>query len=744
MACTLAAHNHSMKKFLLLVLAFSADAASAVAQKPLTNELIWYSNTFSGDWFSGLRSMNDGEHYTAMEQAGGGLEVGIYAYRTGERTGTVLDAASLVPSGASGPIDMEDYTFSGDERKVMVQTATEPLYRYSSFARNYVYDRDRKALLPLADTARSKQRLATFSPDGSHAAFVRDNNLFIVDLVSMKETAITTDGAWNKVINGAPDWVYEEEFQFSQAYHWSPDGKKLLYLRSDESAVREFDMTLYHQSLYPGEYRFKYPKAGEANSLVSLHVYDLAKGSTAAIPLGTAETDIYLPRFGFTGNNTVWFMRLNRLQNEKLLYTLDLSKPATDANLKLIYKETSPTYIEVTDDLHFLKDGSFILTNEQDGWNHIVWNSADGKVQRVLTSGNYDVLAVSGVDEPGKRVLFTASKLAPTGQEVWSVGLNGKGLRQLSPAGGTNDADFSTGFKYFINTRSTANEPSVTTLHEGKGKLLKTLKDNAKLRATLKEYDLQPKEFITVAADSGLMLNAWMIKPPGFDAAKKYPVFMTQYSGPNSNSVVDRWGGRDFLWHQLLAQKGYIVVCVDGRGTGHRGRDFRHITYGQLGKYETMDQMSAAKWLGKQPYVDASRIGIQGWSYGGYMSSLCITKGADVFKAAIAVAPVTNWRYYDSIYTERYMGLPKDNAAGYDDNSPINHVDKLKGNYLLVHGLADDNVHFQNSAEMISELVKADKQFELMVYPDKNHGIYGGTTRLQLFTLMTDFLLEKL
>lgn len=719
-------------------------AAGAQAQQALTNESIWYSNTFSGDRMQGLLSMKDGLHYSTLERAEGGLAVNAYAYRSGSKHSTVLHSKDLLLPGADAPLAIEGYSFSGDERRLMVETATEPLYRYSYYAYNYVYDRSTKHLRPLADTAASKQRLATFSPDGARAAFVRDNNLFIVDLGSMRETAITTDGAWNEVINGALDWVYEEEFQFTLGYAWSPDGKKILFLRSDERAVKEFDLTLYGEAIYPTEYRFKYPKAGEANSLVSLHVHDLASGATSAVPLGTEETDIYLPRFGFTAAGSVWFMRMNRLQNEKLIYTADVSDPHAPGQPKLIYKESSPTYIEVTDDLHFMKDGSFLLTNERDGWNHIVWHSANGQVQRLLTPGNYDVAAVKGVDEKGKRVFFTASKLDPTQQEVWSVGLNGKGLKQLSPAGGANDADFSVGFKYFINTRSTANDPGSITLHDGEGKLVKTLKDNAKLRATLEAHALQPKEFITVAAGEGLVLNGWMIKPPDFDEGKEYPVLMTQYSGPNSNSVVDRWGGRDYLWHQLLAQQGYIVACVDGRGTGRRGRDFRHITYGQLGKYETEDQIAAARWLGQLPYVDADRIGIQGWSYGGYMSALCITKGADTFKAAIAVAPVTNWRYYDTIYTERYMGLPQDNAAGYDDNSPIHHVNKLHGSFLLVHGLADDNVHYQNSAEMTSALVKANKQFTEMMYPDRNHGIYGGTTRLHLFTLMTDFLQEKL
>ncbi len=733
-----------MNRYLTAAALLLLTAPVALAQKELTNQAIWYSNTFSGDGLSGLTSMLDGIHYSTMEAGDAGAEVNAYAYRTGEKTQTVLRSQDLLLPGASKPLDIDDYAFSGDERKLMVRTDMEPLYRYSYFAYNYVYDRATKVVKPLTDPAKSKQRLANFSPDGSHAAFMRDNNLFVVDLASMKETAITTDGEWNKVLNGAPDWVYEEEFEFTQGYEWSPDGKKILYLRSDESAVREFDFTLYKEQLYPGTYSFKYPKAGETNSTVSLHVYDLASQSSSIVPLGTSETDIYLPRIGFTTNSTVWFMRMNRLQNEKLIFTSDVSDVKSAGQPKQIYKETSPTYIEVTNDLHFLKDGSFILTNEQDGWNHIVWNSADGKAQQILTPGNYDVLSVNGVDEKGKRVLFTASKLDPTQQEVWSVGFSGKGLKQLSPAGGVNDADFSSGFKYFINTRSTANDPGTIALFEGNGKLVKTLKDNAKLKANLKEYGLQPKEFISIAVDDGVALNAWMIKPPGFDATKRYPVFMNQYSGPNNNQVLDQWGGRNLLWHEMLAQKGYIVVCVDPRGTGHRGRDFRHMTYGQLGKFETEDQIGAAKWLGQLPYVDASRIGIQGWSYGGYMSSLCITKGADTFKAAIAVAPVTNWRFYDSIYTERYMGLPKDNASGYDDNSPINHVAELKGNFLLIHGLADDNVHFQNSAEMITALVKANKQFDMMMYPDKNHGIYGGTTRVQLFTKMTDFLLDNL
>jgi len=727
-------------------------ALPLTAQKELTNREIWASPAFTTERVGGLNSMNDGLRYTAQEEEDGSPVINIYDYKSGNKTGTLLNGKDL------GGLPLEGYSFSSDEQRVMLETSVEPLYRYSYYAHHFVYDLKSKSLKAISDTTKSKQRLATFSPDGSRAAFVRDNNLYTVDLATMKETAITRDGQWNHVLNGITDWVYEEEFALTQGYQWNKTGTQLVYLRSDESEVKEFNVVMYKDGLYPTDYRYKYPKAGEKNSEVSLHVYDLASGQTTRIPLGEDETDIYIPRFGFTQDaNTVWFMRMNRLQNEKLIYTLKLENPRpAQLGLKptLVYQETSATYIEVTDDLYFAEDGTgFVLTNETSGWNQLYWcplTSAQAPPKigstptRPITMGKYDVLGVKGIDASGRRVIFTASMKDAMHQEVYAIGLNGKGLKELSPAGGSNDAEFSKGFKYFINTRSTANEVPVVTLHDGNGKLVKTLKDNAKLKAKLAEYQLPKVEFIKATLANGVELNAWTIKPKNFDSRQQYPVFMTQYSGPNSNEVTDSWGGRDFMWHCLLAQKGYVVVCADPRGTGRRGHDFRHITYGELGKFETEDQIGMATWLGKQPWVDKTRIGIQGWSYGGYMSSLCITKGAGVFKAAIAVAPVTNWRYYDSIYTERYMGLPKDHASGYDENSPINHVEKMRGNYLLVHGLADDNVHFQNSAEMVTALVKANKKFDLMTYPDKNHGIYGGNTRLHLFEKMTDFVVEKL
>ena len=735
-----------------IALGLLLSATSVFAQKELTNQDIWFSPAFGVERVGGLNSMNDGLRYTAQEEESGVAVINVYDYKSGNKTGTLLNGKDL------GGLPLEGYSFSGDEQRVMLETSVEPLYRYSYYAHHFVYDLKSKSLKALSDTTKSKQRLATFSPDGSRAAFVRDNNLYVVDLATMKETAVTRDGQWNHVLNGITDWVYEEEFALTQGYQWNKAGTQLVYLRSDESAVKEFNVVMYKDGLYPTDYRYKYPKAGEKNSEVSLQVYDLSSGQTTRIPLGDDETDIYIPRFGFTLDaNTVWFMRLNRLQNVKLIYTLKLENPRpAQLGLKptLVYQENSKTYIEVTDDLFFAEDGSgFVLTNETSGWNQLYWcplasAQAPPKIgstpTRPITTGNYDVLGVKGLDNAGKRVIFTASMKDAMHQEVYAIGLNGKGLKELSPVGGSNDAEFSKGFKYFINTRSTANDVPVVTLHDGNGKLVKTLKDNAKLNAKLAEYQLPKLEFIKAALANGVEVNAWTIKPKNFDSRQQYPVFMTQYSGPNSNEVTDSWGGRDFMWHCLLAQKGYVVVCADPRGTGRRGHDFRHITYGELGKYETEDQIGMATWLGKQPWVDKTRIGIQGWSYGGYMSSLCITKGAGIFKAAIAVAPVTNWRYYDSIYTERYMGLPKDHANGYDDNSPINHVEKMRGNFLLVHGLADDNVHFQNSAEMITALVKANKKFDLMTYPDKNHGIYGGTTRQHLFEKMTDFVVKNL
>jgi dipeptidyl-peptidase 4 len=718
-------------------LAAAIATTHSFAQSTLTNKEIWATRTFSSEHLDGLNSMNDGQHYTALSKADGKTEILIHDFRTGARTGTLVSAEDL------GTLDLQGYALSDNEQHVLLETNVEALYRHSYLAHHYVHDRTTRRTQALSDTAAGKQRLATISPDGTHAAFVRANDLFLVHLASGKETAVTVDGEMNRVINGATDWVYEEEFVLVRGYEWSPDGRYLAYLRSDEERVREYDLTLYDGQLYPSEYRYKYPKAGERNSTVSLHVYDVAEARHQAVPLADVEGEWYVPRLGWLPKgHTLWFMRMGRLQNDKVLRTVDLDNALAQQE---IYHETSPTYIEVTDDLFWLEDCSgFVLTSERDGYNHIYRHDLRTKKVVQLTRGPWDVIAVSGVDQKRKRVLFQSAQRDAHSNEVYAVGLDGKRLQLLVPEGGTNEAHWSKGFNYFLNTRSTLNDPGTVALHDATGAQLKVLKDNAALRATLREREVPAREFMTIPLANGVELNAWMMKPPGFNAQRAYPVFMTQYSGPNSNEVLDQWDGRSTIWHALLAQKGYIVVCVDPRGTGRRGRDFRHITYRQLGKYESEDLVAAATWLGSQPYVDRARIGIQGWSYGGYMSSLCLAKGADAFKCAIAVAPVTNWRFYDSIYTERYMGLPQDNGNGYDDNSPLNHVANIKGAYLLVHGTADDNVHYQNTAELISALVRSDKRFEQFAYPDKNHGIYGGNTRNHLYEMMTRWLEENL
>lgn len=729
---------------------YAQTDAQAAEKKKLTDQEIWYSRTFSGDYVGGLASMNDGEHYSVLDQSDKGQRIDKYAYRTGNKVGTILGPEAFVPAGAKEAIQISSYSFNSDESKVILATDEESIYRYSTKGNYYLYDLETKKLVPLTDHTKGKQTLATISPDGKRAAFVRNNNIFWVDLSNMEEAQVTFDGAQNSIINGTTDWVYEEEFAIIQGFKWSEDGRKILFLRFDESQVREFNMAIYARDLYPSEYRFKYPKAGETNSTVSLHVHSILNQRTEQVPIPIAdEGEFYIPRFGWTEEtNTAWYMVMNRLQNKKLIYKVEIPLnrgPQMGLKPREIYREQSKTYIEVGDDLSFLsKNKGFVLTSTRSGFNHIYHYDMSGKLIRTLTKGNWDVISIDGVDEKRKRILYTSAEAGPSKQEIYQVGLSGKGKRRLSPAGGWNSADFSKTYNYFINSSSSANDPGKISLYDANGKLINVLKDNSTLKNNLAEYDLQPKEFMTITAPAGHTLDAWMIKPQGFQSRERYPVLFAIYGGPGHNTVTDSWGGRNYLWHQQLAQEGYIVVSVDPRGTERKGSAFKHATYGQMGKLETEDMVAMANWLKKQPWVDPDRIGIQGWSYGGYMSSLCLMKANDVFKCAIAVAPVTNWRFYDTIYTERYMGIPQDNPDGYDKNSPINYVADLKGPYFLVHGTADDNVHWQNTAEMISALVRENKHFEQFIYPDRNHGIYGGTTRWHLFSQMTEFLKENL
>jgi dipeptidyl-peptidase-4 len=720
---------------LLLVLL----VATSVGAQELSNEKIWYSGEFRMEYVGGLRSMNDGEHYTSLEyDESAGSKIVKYAYATGQEVAVIASSAQIFNDPKKA---FDDYTFSADETKLLIATEQEAIYRHSSASNYYVYDLTKQRGYPLTDFKKGKQRLAQFSPAANRVAFVRDNNIFIVDLATREETQVTTDGKSNEIINGATDWVYEEEFGFDNGLYWAPDGNRLAFYRFDESKVKEFQMAMYGD-LYPDQYTFKYPKAGERNSTVNIMVYDLEEAFATPVDLGT-ESDIYIPRIKWTTSATqLCVMRMNRHQNRLEFLLADAAKASPfGIATTSIYDETSKTYIDINDNLIFLSGGNgFLWNSERDGYNHIYHYGMDGKLIRQITQGEWDVIEFFGYDERTAQVFFSASEASTIETHVYAASLKKGAPMRLSQRKGTNNADFSTSFKYYINYHSDANTPYYITLHNARGKEIRVLKDNQKLRDTLAKYPLAKKEFFTFTNSGGIELNCWMMKPTNFDPAKKHPVFVNIYGGPGSNMVTDSWGGANYLYHQMLAEKGYIVVSCDPRGTMNRGRDFKHATYLQLGKLETEDFIDLAKHLQAQSYVDGDRLGIMGWSYGGYMASLCMTKGAEYYKMGIAVAPVTNWRYYDSIYTERFMRTPQENPSGYDDNSPINHVEKLKGKYLLVHGSADDNVHYQNTMEMISAMVKANKQFDLFIYPDRNHGIYGGNTRLHLFTKITDFI----
>lgn len=727
-----------MKKlFSLFIASFLLIPGFLMAQgQEITLKDIFGSRKFFPKGIYGLNPLKDGNTYSRQE----GDSINVYGYETGDYIRTLAVGKEMIPEGDTTPIELSDYTFSKDETKLLIATSTEYIYRYSSVSEYYIWDIAAKKLRQLSTGG--KQRLATFSPDASKIAFVRDNNLIVTDLVNNVETQVTSDGKQNGIINGTTDWVYEEEFAITQGFEWSPDGKKIAFYRFDESNVPEYTMIEWGE-LYPKEIKLKYPKAGEPNSLVTVQIYDVASQQIIPVDLGT-ETDQYIPRIFWTKDpGKLMVLRLNRLQNELNLLLGDASTGKTTP----VYQEGNQYYIEETNYDHFIfiDNNRFLMTSERSGYYHVFLHTLDRSAKFTeLTTSNWDVTDVFGYDELTGLVWFAAATSSPINREIWTVDLKGK-MRKVSDEEGTHRPQFSTNFKYYIDNFSDANTPSVYTVNKPNGKVIRTIEDNQAQRKTRAECNFSKKEFYKFTTPEGVELNGWKILPPGFDPNKKYPVLMEVYGGPGSQTVLNGSGNPfDFTWYQMLAQKGYIIASVDNRGTGARGEEFKKMTYQQLGKYETIDQIEAAKYFASQSYVDPARIGIWGWSYGGFMSTLCITKGADVFSMAIAVAPVTNWRYYDNIYTERFMRKPQDNASGYDDNSPINFADKLKGKYLVIHGTGDDNVHVQNTMDMITALVKANKQFEMFLYPNKNHGIYGGNSRLNLYTKMTDFILKNL
>jgi dipeptidyl-peptidase-4 len=720
-----------IKKSIVL---FLLAAMPAVAQQKITLQEIW-GGAFSPERMDELRAMHNTNQYTVLNAnyQAGTATLDVYDFATLNKVSTIVDSKRYKEFEG-----IDDYTFSTDEKKVMLATRSEPIFRHSFLADFYIFDLADKTPVAISD---QKIQEPTFSVDGKKVAYGRDNNLFVYDLATKKTQQITTDGKKNAIINGITDWVYEEEFAFVRAYEWNKAGDKIAYIRFDETAVPQFSMDVYNQGLYPQIDTFKYPKAGEKNATVSLHIYDLKTNIDSEVKLGD-YSDFYIPRLKWTNDAQILSVQvLNRHQNNLDLIFVD----ANTGSARVVLNEKDKAYVEVTDNLTFLNDNSFIWTSEKDGYNHIYHYSKTGKLIDQVTKGAWEVTAYYGFDDKTGNVFYQSVENGSVNRDVYRISINGKNKVRLTDQTGTNAATFSPNFDYFINSFSSAIKATEYTLNNAKdGKLVKGIVNNNALAARLEKYNMPLKEFTTITTAKGNQLNAWFIKPKDFDASKKYPVLMYQYSGPGSQQVNNEWGSYDDYWFAMLAQQGYIIACVDGRGTGFKGAAFKKVTYKELGKYEVEDQIDAAKVIGQYPYVDASRIGIWGWSYGGFMSSNCILKGADVFKMAIAVAPVTNWRFYDSVYTERYLQTPQENPTGYDDNSPINHASKLKGSFLLIHGSADDNVHVQNSMLMIEALVQANKQFDWAIYPDKNHGIYGGATRLQLYTKMTNFIKEKL
>lgn len=709
---------------------------TVLAQQKITVEAI-YKGTFREKGMDELQSLKNTNQYTILnfDYASRSMQIDLYDFATLKKVTTLFDTKAH-----SGMPMVDSYSFDAGEKKILMACNSNPIYRHSFVADYYLFDTTTKQWTKLFDFPVQEP---TFSPDGKKIAYAKDNNLFVFDIASKTVTPITADGKKNAIINGITDWVYEEEFSFVRAFDWSKDSQKIAYIRFDETEVPEFSMTMFQQDLYPKTETFKYPKAGEKNAEVSLHICDVATNKSNPIQLGSYN-DFYIPRIEWTNDANVLAVKvLNRHQDNLDLLFVD----ATTKTSKVVLNEKDKAYIDFinSDNLTFLKDNNFIWTSEKDGFNHIYLYDRTGKLKNQLTKGNWEVTSYYGFDDKTNTVFYQSTENGSINRSVYSVTLDGKSKRVLSAEKGTNEAIFSPDFQYYINIFSNTAQPKKYTLNEVKtGKSIQVIENNQALESKLKPYDLPVKEFFVLKTAKGIELNAWMIKPKYFDASKKYPVLMYQYSGPGSQEVKNEWHSYNDYWFMMLAQQGYIVACVDGRGTGFKGAGFKKVTQMQLGKYELEDQIDAAKVIGNYSFVDKNRIGIFGWSFGGFMAANCILKGNDVFKMAIAVAPVTNWRFYDTIYTERFMQTPQENPTGYDDNSPIHFADQLKGKFLLIHGSGDDNVHVQNSMQMMQALIQANKQFDSQIYPDNNHGIYGGMTRIHLYDKMTNFIQESL
>ena len=734
------------RKFIFLFFCLCCLAGFAQGGKALDLKEI-NSGKFSPENIYGVVPMPDGEHYTQRNAEG--TQIVKYSFRTGEPVEVVFDVAKARECPFK---KFDSYQFSPDGSKILIATETTPIYRHSYTAVHYLYPVKRNDKGVTTNNIVEKlsdggpQQAPVFSPDGNLVAFVRDNNIFLVKLLyGNSESQVTEDGKLNSVLNGIPDWVYEEEFGFNRALEFNADNTMLAYVRFDESEVPSYTFPLFageaprNNALqdYPGEYTYKYPKAGYPNSKVSVHTFDIKSKVTRQVKL-PIDADGYIPRIRFTQDpNKLAIMTLNRHQNRFDMYFADPRSTVC----KLALRDESPYYINenVFDNIRFYPD-NFSFVSDKSGYPHLYWYSMNGNLIKQVTSGNYEVKSFIGWNPDTNEFYYTSNEESPMRQAVYKIDRKGKKVK-LSNQQGTNSPIFSSSMKYFMNKFTSLDTPMLITLNDNTGKVLKTLVTNDKLKEKLAGYAIPQKEFFTFKTTEGVDLNGWMMKPVNFDPSKRYPVLMFQYSGPGSQQVLDKWG---ISWETYMASLGYVVACVDGRGTGGRGSEFQKCTYLNLGLKEAKDQVEAAKYLGGLPYVDKGRIGIWGWSFGGYMTIMSMSEGTPVFKAGVAVAAPTDWKYYDTVYTERFMRTPKENAEGYKAASAFSRADNLHGNLLLVHGMADDNVHFQNCTEYAEHLVQLGKQFDMQVYTNRNHGIYGGNTRNHLYTRLTNFFLNNL
>lgn len=733
-----------MKRFFTLLLLAIFVTGIQAQQKVTLRDIA--QGTYRAQGISGLKPMLDGEHYTQISSDH--KRIVKYSFKTGEEVGTLFDVTTARDCDLKS---FDDYILSPDEKLILIQTETKPIYRHSFTAVYYIYNVKNNKMEPLSNNG--PQQVPLFSPDGNQIAFVRNNNIYLVkQLFGNSESQVTKDGEYNHVLNGIPDWVYEEEFSFNRAFDFSADSKMIAYVRFDESAVPMFSFPWYKglapektsYATYPGAYEYKYPKAGEVNSKVSVHTYDIKSHVTRKMDL-QIDSDGYIPRIKFTSDpEKLAIMTLNRHQNRLDLY---MANPRSGL-CKVAIRDEAEQYIKESaySNIKFYPE-HIVMMSEKDGYNHLYLYTIAGNLVKQITKGQFEVTSFLGWDQKANVFYYASNEGSPLRTAIYKI--DGKGKKtKLSTRTGSNSAIFSTNQKYYINTFSNISTPTLITLNDNRGKELTTLLDNSKLKAQTAQLNMPQKEFFTFRTSSGVELNGWMMKPANFNANKKYPVILHQYSGPGSQQVIDRWGIGSFgdggLFEAYMCDKGYIMVCVDGRGTGGRGAAFEKCTYLQLGVKEAEDQVETARYLGTLPYIDGKRIGIWGWSFGGYNTLMSMSDGSGAFKAGVAIAAPSDWRFYDTVYTERFMRTPKENAEGYDAGSAIKRAPQLKGSLLLIHGTADDNVHYQNCAEYSEALVQAGIQFDMQVYTNRNHGIFGGKTREHLMNRVANFFIQNL